>query len=637
MMAKLPLMACLLAAWAAVSLGQQYFVDYFFDDACELPWTVPRDAYQDLPDNIFETLMDCPKHYHGCSDNLVSCDEPDAFVVTCSCAPNCRAYEDCCWNVELPERAEEADTSRSSCVEVKRRSEPPVPLKMVVGCPQAWPDNEIRKGCEESESFDEIFYRIPVTGTNHVTYRNGFCALCNSYMASGIFWNTTIYKEGQDAMVSIPDEIFTHPALHLRSCASDYLNDTCPQHVPEDVARKCRMYYAPVEDSRGVAFKNIYCAICNGARDSTLSCRQKRYEVNRGSHGTRNPPNLAAIFKTVKRTPTCLAEYNGRCYINLDTDGKRLYKDRNFDFFKNLGDEDEISRHYDVEHYLTVICISLSIGCLLLKIIVFCAYKKSRSFSSKCTLCLAFTLVFTHLVFLITNCISLTASGCVVGGVLVHYGFLSTFFWTSALSYDIYKSLTAVKLSSTRDSKLAVYGLYSWGLPLVITAAAFTVDRTLPGTVLSPSYGSPICWIGTFWSLVLYFLAPVAVLLLFCLLFYFKSVAYIRQTSSATGSAPREQEHSGGAEKRSTKQRNYAALFVRLAMIMCSPWAVAFVGTFVDSKAVDCIVNSLVGLQGAYLFFAFRDYRYFLSCMQKPSISAFLMNRSGSSQERLAP
>ncbi|XP_077495261.1 putative G-protein coupled receptor Mth-like 4 [Amblyomma americanum] len=418
-------------------------------------------------------------------------------------------------------------------------------------------------------------------------------------------------------MINIPDEIFTQPALHLRACTSAYLHETCPQHVPENVARKCRMYYAPVEDSSGVAFKNIYCAICNGTSQSTLTCRKTSYEVisfSKVSH----PLNSAAVVRSVEVTPTCVAEYNGRCYINQDTDVKRLYQARNLDGSSTSlpashGEEVQFSRSDDVEHYLTVIWISLSISCLLLKNIIFCVYKKSRSFTAKCTLCLAFTLVLTHLVFLITKCASLPSTGCVVGGVLVHYGFLSTFFWTSALSYDIYKSLTTIELSSTRDSRLAAYGLYSWGSPLVITVIAVTVDRTLPGTVLSPSYGHPFCWIGSFWSLILYFLIPVAVLMLFCLLFYFKSVSYIRQTSSAVDSARKEQEPSELEEVRSTKQRNHAVLFVRLAMIMCAPWPVAFVGTLIESKTIDCIVNILVGLQGVYLFFAFKDYRFFFS------------------------
>ncbi|KAK8774111.1 hypothetical protein V5799_011357 [Amblyomma americanum] len=503
---------------------------------------------------------------------------------------------------------------------------------MVTGCPRTWSDHDSRKRCEEQQHFRGVFYRIPVMSTDNVIYRNAFCALCNNDAINGTFWNSTQYEWGQDAMLNIPEEIFNRPAYYLRSCAEDTSIKKCPQHSPKDVSRKCNMYYAPVEDNSGLKFKNIYCAVCNGANLSSLTCSQARSEKPQLDIRSRDP-NFAAIFKPVKRTATCLAEYDGRCYMKLEVDVKDPSSDTNVD---NVLTSLPRSKRYDVEHYLTMICMSLSIACILLKILVFCSYKKSRSFSSKCTLCLAFTLLLTNIAYLVTNCVHLQAGGCVVGGVLVHYGFLSTFCWTCVLSYDICRSITAVKLSSTRDSKLAAYGLFAWGLPLVITAAAFTVDRTLPGTVLSPSYGSPICWIGTFWSLVLYFLVPVAVLLLVCLFFYFKSVAYIRQTSSAAGSAQGELPAKSVEEVRRSKQRNHAVLFVRLAMIMCSPWVFAFVGTFVTSQVVDCIVNVLVGLQGVYLFFAFKDYQYFLSSLQKRGISVNLTKSSGISQQRVS-
>ncbi|KAL1476584.1 hypothetical protein MTO96_018389 [Rhipicephalus appendiculatus] len=136
--------------------------------------------------------MQCPENLHGCSDELVVCRGQNIYAITCSCATNCVVYGDCCWNVvELPETPI-AELPRTSCVSVNAVPEPTespfensqsntlffghdtfemVHLRMVVGCPASWPDQDVRKACEKHESFEEVFYSIPVTTSRQVTYR----------------------------------------------------------------------------------------------------------------------------------------------------------------------------------------------------------------------------------------------------------------------------------------------------------------------------------------------------------------------------------------------------------------------------------------------------------------------------------
>ncbi|KAL1476578.1 hypothetical protein MTO96_018383 [Rhipicephalus appendiculatus] len=261
----------------------------------------------------------------------------------------------------------------------------------------------------------------------------------------------------------------------------------------------------------------------------------------------------------------------------------------------------------EAQQYVTLVCVSLSIFCLVLKLVVFGAYRESRSFASKCTLCLSVTLMITQVLYMITASLGVPTLACAIGAALVHYGFLSTFCWTCALSFDICRSLTNLTLSSNRESIPVTYSAFSCGLPLLIVASAVAVDLTLPGSALSPRYGRLACWIGSFWGLVVYFLVPLAILLLCCFAFYLRVVLYVSKTSIA-------QKAVGGIRDR---QRAHAVLFVRLALVMGSPWAVAFLATAVESVVLDCVVNFLVGLQGVYLFVAFKDYRYFLSSIRK--------------------
>ncbi|XP_050032345.2 probable G-protein coupled receptor Mth-like 2 [Dermacentor andersoni] len=330
-------------------------------------------------------------------------------------------------------------------------------------------------------------------------------------------------------------------------------------------------------------------------------------ESNKGTN--RGVGGLAALFKPVTTTPTCRAFYDGRCYIPRSADLREEHL--NSSISEKRTSETQLAEAtsepwspegFGVENYVTLVCLSFSMSCLALKIFVYCAFRESRGFTSKCTLCLSLTLLVTHAVFVATNFVDLSAAACVASAVLVHYGILSTLCWTCALSFDVYRCLTVLKVSSNRDSTLVAYGIFSWGAPLAIVSAAMAVDGAASGSFLSPSYGSLTCWIGTFWGLVLYFLAPAFVLLLSCLIFYFMTASYIGTASLALSAAE---------DTRTTRERTHATLFLRLALIMGSPWPVAFLATFVQSKALDTVVNALVGLQGVYLFLIFQDYRHF--------------------------
>ena len=65
---------------------------------------------------------------------------------------------------------------------------------MVYKCPSDWPVEKSRSRCENAppKIFDQFSYpiedHIPVVGANGYTYRNGFCALCNS-MKNYTTWN----------------------------------------------------------------------------------------------------------------------------------------------------------------------------------------------------------------------------------------------------------------------------------------------------------------------------------------------------------------------------------------------------------------------------------------------------------------
>lgn len=651
-MTPLPLWAAWLISVEATALITQGPGDN--ERSCSnhtLPWTVPRKAYDDVSDSLFETLMRCPEGLHGCSEELVSC-QLATYAATCSCAANCKAYRDCCWNVAMLDTASDTEFRESACVEVEVGTSKKF-IYMVVGCPPSWPHDEVRESCEQAEYFNETFYAIPTTSANQVTFRNAFCALCNDDLDDALFWNATRNEaDAASVRVTLPSFVENNPTLHLRPCNQDSPNDTCTRPATKLISTRCKTYYAPIEDMESPGspvYRNVYCAMCNGANLSALSCSPTLHLTNFTIASRRRPtifpsgtPNLAALFKPVVSTPTCYAEHDGHCYIRQapgfysiePRSGK--WPTENESSTSPPVETPEQGSYYKAHNYVTVISLSLSICCLVLKVAVFCIYQDARSFSSKCTLCLSVTILLTHIIFLIASCFALPPLICLIAAVLQHYGFLSTFFWTSVLSYDIWRGVTAMKLYSTRHKTLALYSCLAWGLPLVIVAAALTVDWTAPDSAFSPGYGRVGCWIGTFYGLITYFLAPMATLLLFCLCLYLRTVCYIRSTTLAAGSLREPAEDTSADGLQQKQQSSHMSLFVRLALIMGAAWAFAFIGIFVPTVAFDFVTNVLVGCQGVYLFLAFKDYRYFCSSVTKRPSMTPLNGSPGTSHSDLA-
>ncbi|XP_029828637.2 uncharacterized protein LOC8043295 [Ixodes scapularis] len=590
-----------------------------------LPWIVLKSDYTDVSDTVFESLFQCPGDLNGCGDRTLLTCQQATYMRTCSCASNCRVYRDCCWETGIDDS--EADFPESRCVVVDLYESVRRFLYMVTGCLPSWPNDDVREACEKPGQFNETFYQIPVTSPSDITYKNGYCALCNYDLVNATFWNATVRPSSTKAYLQLPDIITNQPYLHVRPCG-DSPNDTCPDGTPESIVKKCKSFYAPVtvsKDPDSSVYRNVYCAMCNGVDLSTLSCKPAEQLSNftisslHQGHQHRPGPNLVPIFQPVLRTENCYVQHGRRCFIKSRP---KLFRRRHdADSTNQTTWRHQPRHHFTVQNYFTIVCVSFSICCLFLKVVVFSIYKDARNFSSKCTLCLSITLLITQLVFLFMFSFKFSGAVCTASYIFVHYGFLSTFFWTSVLSFDIWRGVTAAKLSSTRKRTLVLYSVVAWGAPMIIVTVAAMVHWLAPTSVLSPLYDNSSCWMGSIWAEIAYFLAPLAVLLVIGVVFYLNTVFYIRKT---TGRA-RDFEFKDGIQQ---NQHSHIALYVRLALIMGATQGLGILGAFVDFIVIDILDIVLVGSQGAFLFFAFNDHKHLCSSISKRKISSSAVGQS---------
>ncbi|KAL1441602.1 hypothetical protein MTO96_008562 [Rhipicephalus appendiculatus] len=405
-----------------------------------------------------------------------------------------------------------------------------------------------------------------------------------------MFWNAS-GSAGSNLVVAPPQYALDNGDVFFWPCDDGLVEvGTCPEGADQETKRKCLTYFAPVQyktNETEVVYKNVYCGLCNSAELSLMKCLPKQVVREiwpRIQFRTFIRPNLVSLIRPVVSQGSCFSWYNGKCYIRAPqyhhanvstptTENETMVNVTNV-----TSSEHE---PYNVQNYLTVICISLSLVCLFLKGVVYVFYRTSRTFSSS---------------------FDVSKPVCMGFAVVLHYGFLSTFFWTSVLSFDIWKNVAAVRLTSSRHGGFLVYALVAWGGPLVVIALCLVLNWTVPDFVLSPQYGRFACWIGSLWSQLTFFLMPMVILLLLDIGFYVHIVVQIRNTAKRAAAF----DFKGGGEK------SHMALFVKLAFIMGTTWLLGFVGAFVNVLALDIIVIILIGLQGVYLFFGFKDYEHLL-------------------------
>ncbi|KAH7962795.1 hypothetical protein HPB52_017994 [Rhipicephalus sanguineus] len=586
------LLTLLLLLWTSVLSGGGTFA-FHVDCNVTLPWSSAKAGdHDDVPEDLFEELLRCPAGLNGCASSPVEC-ALNLFAVTCSCASNCEAYGDCCWEAG----STLARPSAAECVTLNIKGLYDKDIYVVTGCNREWPRDQVRDACENVDAYNDTYYGIPVTSARNVTYMNAFCALCNYDLdETTTFWNSTGASH-RSVTHAIPSSVERNGDNLLRPCARGVeITESCPEASYLEYKRSTKAmsptWFTRISTAR----------LCHGVEASQLECAPLEVVPDlRDRPRLRSflGPNLVSLFKPVVSSDSCFSWHGDKCYIRAPD-----YR------YANVTTEDETMGRLKTNattatHWQRTACV-LSYHHLPkplphLPLPEECRVRVLQALSD--------VLVQVHPLslgnFVLEPVDFPSGEQLQVLALILHYGFLSTFFWTSVLSFDIWKNVAAVvHLPSGRHGcGFHAYCLIAWGAPLVIAGLCAILNWTVPPTFpLSPRYGRFGCWIGTVGGQAVFFLLPMMLLLLLDLCLYAHIVIHIHNTSSQTA----------GFDFKGGGQRSHMALFVKLALIMGTTWVLGFVGAFVDVVAVDIIVIVLVGLQGVYLFFGFRDYRHFL-------------------------
>ena len=212
----------------------------------------------------------------------------------------------------------------------------------------------------------------------------------------------------------------------------------------------------------------------------------------------------------------------------------------------------------------------------------------------KCLLCLSMSLLVAQAMLLIGPVAEGHVVFCKIASLVTHYSFMTSFTWMNVMAYDIYYSFSRhFQHSAFKGGKWFLkYSLYAWLLPFVLVTTSFVTDEFSSWTY-SPKYANPICWINNPDGLLLFFLCPLAMIMLSNMFLFATSLRNICMSYRTK------------IEDIPKRKPDQLLIYLKLSIIMGLTWVFGFLGNVVKNDIFWTLFVISNGLQGLFIFLGF--------------------------------
>ncbi len=286
----------------------------------------------------------------------------------------------------------------------------------------------------------------------------------------------------------------------------------------------------------------------------------------------------------------------------------------------NEEDEPDIIDH--VLGLLTVICVGLSMLCLLIRIVLQFATNHFTTKPGKLQFNLVLALLFMYVTLLLGPAFTKWNGLCELVAILLAYAFLASFAWMSVIAIDTWLTFKSSNAFSKVDETEAIwkYSLIAWGLPLLIMAVSIAFNHADINDRFKPNFGGDRCWYTERHAMLVFFGIPIAISILLNIVLYIS-------TSHNLHKAFKSSIHA-------SKHKYHFTTYIRLFIIMGITWVFGFVSTFSNWDVMDFIFVILAGLQGLFLFISVVCNKRVVSCMRKKRKTPKVSSSTGNTGTR---
>ncbi|XP_046352518.1 uncharacterized protein LOC124132586 [Haliotis rufescens] len=268
-----------------------------------------------------------------------------------------------------------------------------------------------------------------------------------------------------------------------------------------------------------------------------------------------------------------------------------------------------------IEEIVSRVGTILSAVSLLITIVIYLTFKKLQNRPGLCILSLSIALFTAEVLMTLAPYTETQPIVCKAFAIGMHYFFLAAFLWMNIIAFDVWftfsRCLVRAREPGKKRKRFLTYSMYAWMSPLVPVISALTLDLVDSSSVYSPGYGKGICWITSKLSLLIFFAAPLGMIVVLNTIFFIC-------TSTIICSLKKSSARILGSE-----QRSEFLVYVKLFLVMGITWSLGFLSAFVPHPVTTYLFIVTNTLQGVFIgvsFICTRNVRLLLR-------QAFALNR----------
>lgn len=438
---------------------------------------------------------------------------------------------------------------------------------------------------------------IPVFGTK-IAFRNTDCARCQNYPESNL---TCSMKSSQLIPNKTKRKFYNYSYrvlfdLNLRkkkaetryrslviNDSSDSLPSVCDTgHLLDPFTDQCHEIVCVPP----FVYLNGKCLlrerIANDPNITSSPCASRLFRQN--EFKKINSSTIFLLFLNKTTQEFTLSENGTAVYVcinEIQIDKSILYTKLTADFSREEG-------------LLSFIGGLLSITSLFFCLCVYTCSSKLHNVPGKNLTCLMASLFFAQLLFLVAPFVfqMKIQSLCKALSIFTHFAFLAAFFWMNVMSFDIFFTFSKGFVNSgnkgSSSRRFRFYSLYAWSGALVLVGSASLTDQ-VSEFAFRPEYGVGFCWISNSKGLLLFFLIPIAILLLSNFVFFVISAISIHTSSRKTS--------------RVLKRKDTCKLliYIKLSVVMGLTWCFGFAAAVTNDHVIWYLFLLFNTLQGFFI------------------------------------
>ncbi|XP_067135931.1 probable G-protein coupled receptor Mth-like 3 [Centruroides vittatus] len=247
--------------------------------------------------------------------------------------------------------------------------------------------------------------------------------------------------------------------------------------------------------------------------------------------------------------------------------------------------------------YLLTLCVVLSILCAYFVSIVYLCISEFRNLHGKILISISLCLgtFYTTLLLGVYLRPFISNSVCVLFGTIIYIVFIASFYWTNALSYDIWRGLTNKTLLSITHHRRQYlkYSIYAWVMTILTSIPMIIVQNTSAVKRFHPRLGYPFCWIAEREAKLIYLNLPVGLILASNAIMFVMTMKTLVKAND-TACILQLNQH-----------RSNIKLYTKLYLVMGLFWISDFIYVIYPECYLQLTADFICSLYGVFLFLVY--------------------------------